>query len=113
MHRTGCWLLLDLHNMYVTARATGTDAADQLARMPLDRVAYVHIAGGAERGGVYEDTHAHDVPAEVFALLEALRDLTGPTMPGVLLERDDDLHPAGVRREWLQVSASSGWGVVN
>jgi uncharacterized protein (UPF0276 family) len=89
-------LLLDLENVYANARNHGGDPALFLDRLPLGRLAYVHVAGGIERDGLYHDTHAHPVPAAVLDLLEELCARTA--VPGVMLERDDrfpsdaDLH---------------------
>ncbi|GAA4420900.1 DUF692 domain-containing protein [Actinokineospora soli] len=85
--RTGCLLLLDVANMWANARNLGHDPEALLDGLPLDRVAYVHVAGGYEHDGVYHDSHAHPVPPEVLDVLRALCDRTTP--PGVLLERDD------------------------
>jgi hypothetical protein len=57
----------------------------------LERLAYVHLAGGVEHGGRYHDTHAHPLPREPLELLAALCERTRP--PGVLLERDDHFPP--------------------
>lgn len=43
-----------------------------LAELPLEAVAYVHVAGGVERDGVWHDTHAHPVPRPVLDLLAEL-----------------------------------------
>jgi uncharacterized protein (UPF0276 family) len=86
--RTGCLLLVDVANLYANARNLGHDPAELLDELPLERLAYVHIAGGEEHHGVYHDTHAHAVLPEVLDLLAELVARTDP--PGVLLERDDD-----------------------
>jgi len=86
--RTGCRLIIDVANLYANARNIGTDPAKFLDGIPWERLAYVHMAGGIERDGVYHDTHAHPVLPEVLSLLTELRRRTDP--PGVLLERDDD-----------------------
>jgi uncharacterized protein len=84
LDETGALLLLDVSNLHTATRNVGVDPHAWLARAPLDRLAYVHVGGGAPRGGLWHDTHAHPVPAEALALLRAL-----PAAPGVLLERDD------------------------
>jgi uncharacterized protein (UPF0276 family) len=86
--RTDCRLIIDVANLYANARNIGTDPVAFLDGIPWERLAYVHMAGGIERDGVYHDTHAHPVLPEVLALLAELRRRTDP--PGVLLERDDD-----------------------
>jgi hypothetical protein len=88
LDRTGAWLLLDVENLYANALNLGVDARGYLARLPLERIAYVHVAGGARgQEGLYHDTHAHAVPTGVLELLAALCARTTP--PGVMLERDD------------------------
>ncbi|MGH8906281.1 MAG: DUF692 domain-containing protein [Egibacteraceae bacterium] len=86
--RTGVLLLIDVANLYADAFNHGSDPAAQLARLPLDRLAYVHVAGGIERGGRYHDTHRHAVPPGVLDVLTELCTRTDP--PGVMLERDGD-----------------------
>ncbi|EWC61684.1 hypothetical protein UO65_3042 [Actinokineospora spheciospongiae] len=85
--RTDCLLLLDVANMWANARNLGEDPVALLDGLPLERLAYVHVAGGVVRDGVYHDTHAHPVPPEVLELLGELCRRASP--PGVLLERDD------------------------
>jgi uncharacterized protein (UPF0276 family) len=80
-------LLLDVENVHANARNLGGDPHAFLARLPLDRLAYVHVAGGVERDGLFHDTHAHPVSTEVLDLLAHLCALAA--VPGVMLERDD------------------------
>lgn len=85
--RTECFLLVDVANLYANAHNVGVEPTRFLADLPLERMAYVHVAGGVWRDGLYHDTHAHPVLPEV---LELLGELCGrSTPPGVLLERDD------------------------
>jgi uncharacterized protein (UPF0276 family) len=89
--RTGCLLIVDVANLYANARNVGTDPVEFLDQIPWERLAYVHIAGGVERDGVYHDSHAHPILPQVLELLASLRSRVDP--PGVLLERDDDYPP--------------------
>jgi len=91
LERTDTLLLLDIENVYANARNHDYDPVEFLERIPLDRIAYVHVAGGIERDGLYHDTHAHPIPAEVLQLLEELCARTA--VPGVMLERDDRFPP--------------------
>jgi len=84
--RTDALLLLDVENVYANARNQGHDPRALLDRLPLERLAYVHVAGGMEREGIYHDTHAHPVPPPVLDLLAAL--CARADVPGALLERD-------------------------
>jgi uncharacterized protein (UPF0276 family) len=88
VERTDCRLLVDVANLHANARNIGTDPAAFLATLPLERLAYVHVAGGVERDGLYHDTHAHAMSDAVLDLLTSLCAHVDP--PGVLLERDDD-----------------------
>ena len=65
LERTGALLLLDVANVYANAVNRGQDPRAVLDAIPLERVAYVHVAGGAEhpRPGLYHDTHTDPVPA--------------------------------------------------
>lgn len=88
LDRTGALLLLDIENLYANAHNHGWDAPAFLDRLPLERLAYVHVAGGAVLGdGLYHDTHAHAVPSPVLDLLDALRSRCD--IPGLMIERDD------------------------
>jgi uncharacterized protein len=109
LDRTGAWLLLDLANLYANARNHGGDPLAFLDALPLERVAYVHVAGGVERDGLYHDTHAHPTPPAVLDLVAELCARRGP--PGVMLERDDDYPPeAELAAELDAISAAAGAG---
>jgi uncharacterized protein (UPF0276 family) len=88
LERTGALLLLDVANLHANARNHRFDARAFLDRVPLERLAYVHVGGGVERDGVYHDSHRHPVVPAVLELVEELCARAEP--PGVLLERDDD-----------------------
>ena len=97
LQRTGAWLLLDVANTYANARNRGLDPVTTLERLPLERVAYLHVAGGAaEPGGLglYHDTHTAPTPEPVLALLRGLSARLGAQGPAVLLERDGCYPPA-------------------
>src|SRR5262249_40686308 len=85
---TGCDLLLDLGNLYANAVNSGADPRAVLEAYPLDRVAMIHLAGGAVEDGFYLDTHAHPVPSAIFDLLARFAARVGPVP--VVLERDDE-----------------------
>jgi uncharacterized protein (UPF0276 family) len=101
---TGCFFLLDVANLHATCSALGGDPRAQLDRMPLEHVAYVHVAGGfTDPAGIYWDTHAHDMTDEVLDLLTHVVDVLGADGPPVLLERDTDVDSAVVRSELARV----------
>ncbi|PWG15228.1 endonuclease [Streptomyces sp. V2] len=86
--RTGVRLLIDVANLHTNHVNRGEDPFRALAELPVEAIAYVHVAGGLEKDGVWHDTHAHPVPPAVLSLLTGLTSRTSP--PGVLLERDDN-----------------------
>ncbi|HET9518318.1 MAG TPA: DUF692 domain-containing protein [Actinoplanes sp.] len=106
LDRTGALLLLDVANVYANARNRGTDPVALLDALPLDRIAYVHVAGGAEHDGIYHDTHTDTVPREVLQLVTELTDRHRP--PAVLLERDGAYPPAAALRAELDAIAAAG-----
>ncbi|WP_354530025.1 DUF692 domain-containing protein [Nakamurella sp. UYEF19] len=95
LDRTGALLLLDVANVYANALNRGEVAAALFDAIPLERIAYVHMAGGSEgpgHDGVYHDTHTDPMPP---AVLDLLADLTSRRQPpAVMLERDGHYPPA-------------------
>ncbi|QXI26101.1 MNIO family bufferin maturase [Pseudomonas vanderleydeniana] len=94
-HRSGCGLLLDLNNVYVSAHNLGLRAHDYLKDFPLDQVMEVHLAGHRADGASHLLIDSHDTPVSesVWALYQALLARTGP-LP-TLIERDDALPDFG------------------
>lgn len=88
--RTGCYLLLDVNNIYVSARNHGFDPLDYLAGIPADRVRQVHLAGHTP-GEIVIDTHDRPVCDAVWALFARAMALLGPV--AVMIERDDAIPP--------------------
>ncbi|MFE1441200.1 DUF692 domain-containing protein [Streptomyces sp. NPDC058739] len=103
--RTGVRLLIDVANLHTNHVNRGEDPAKALAELPLEAIAYVHVAGGFERDGVWHDSHAHPVPRPVLGILEDLASRVSP--PGVLLERDENFPgPGELERELESIRAA-------
>lgn len=92
--RTGCGLLLDVNNVYISAHNCGYDALDYISALPLNEVGEIHLAGHATDTAVPDeplliDTHDRKVSDPVWKLYEATLNLTGakPT----LIEWDADV----------------------
>jgi uncharacterized protein len=103
--RTGVRLLIDVANLHTNHVNRGEDPVRALAELPVEAIAYVHVAGGVERDGVWHDSHAHPVPESVLAILTELASRVDP--PGVLLERDEDFpEPAELARELESIRAA-------
>lgn len=86
-----CLILLDVNNVYVSARNHGFDPRRYLQAIPAERVRQIHLAGHTDHGDQVIDTHDHPVAEAVWALYaETLRRI-GPT--AVMIERDDHIPP--------------------
>ncbi len=89
--RTGCGLLLDLNNLYVSASNLGFKAETALAALPIRAVAEIHLAGHGRDAAPFSplliDTHAAPVAEAVWALYASFIAGAGPRP--TLIERDD------------------------
>jgi uncharacterized protein len=66
--RADCGILLDVNNVYVSARNHGFDSRQYLAAIPVDRVGQFHLAGHSDRGTYLFDTHDGPVADSVWDL---------------------------------------------
>ncbi len=93
---SSCGLLLDLHNLYANATNFGYDPIEFIDRLPLERIAAIHLAGGKWVSAQGErrllDDHLHDVPDPVYDLLTAVG-ARAPQPLTVILERDGEYPP--------------------
>ncbi len=90
--RTGCGLLLDVSNVFVSARNLGTDALTYLDAFPLARVQEIHLAGHDETAdGLLIDAHGSEITGDVWALYAEVIARIGP-LP-TLIERDNNVPP--------------------
>jgi uncharacterized protein len=96
--RSGCRLLCDVNNIFVSAHNLGLDAEAYLDALPVAAVAEIHLAGHAvtERGGrpILIDDHGSAVPAPVWALYARALGRFGP-VPS-LIEWDRNLPALAV-----------------
>jgi uncharacterized protein (UPF0276 family) len=90
--RTGCGLLLDLHNLYANARNHGFDPHEFLDELDLSRVVEIHIAGGSELAGMYTDSHAGPCPEPVWELLQDVVP-AAPELAAITFEFHDSYYP--------------------
>jgi hypothetical protein len=90
--RTGCYLLLDVNNIYVSAHNHGFNPLQYLEGIPGERVRQIHLAGHSRNlHGLLIDTHDHEVPEPVWTLYEQACQRLGDV--ATLIERDDDIPP--------------------
>ena len=99
--RTGCYLLLDVNNVYVSAQNHGFSARDYIAGLPLERVRQIHLAGHTP-GEIIIDTHDREVADEVWALYAETVARTGPV--ATMIERDDKIPPLAELLEELDLA---------
>jgi hypothetical protein len=72
LYRQGdCGVLLDLHNLLVSARNGGMAVERYLERLNPEAVVEVHLAGGEELFGIYTDSHSRLTPEAVWSLARA------------------------------------------
>jgi uncharacterized protein (UPF0276 family) len=89
--RTGCRLLLDVNNIYVSSVNHGFDPHAFLDGIPADRVQQIHLAGHTDHGDHIVDTHDHPVADPVWALYAHALARIGPV--ATMIERDDHIPP--------------------
>jgi uncharacterized protein (UPF0276 family) len=94
VRRTGCGLLLDVNNVFVSATNHGYSARAYLADFPLDHVGEIHLAGHSEQADdegdlLLIDSHDGPVADAVWALFEMVIGERGP-IP-TLIEWDSDI----------------------
>jgi uncharacterized protein len=87
--RADCGLLLDVNNVYVSARNHGFDAEEYLAALPGERVFQIHLAGHSTQGELLIDTHDGPVCEAVWRLYESAIRRFGRV--STLIEWDDHI----------------------
>jgi uncharacterized protein (UPF0276 family) len=89
--RSGCWLLFDVNNVYVSAFNHGYDPRTFLNGIPADRVVQFHLAGHEHNGTHIVDTHDHPVCEDVWDLYALALKRFGHV--STIIERDDNIPP--------------------
>jgi uncharacterized protein (UPF0276 family) len=92
--RTGCGLLLDINNVFVSAKNHGIEPLPYLDSFPLDRVKEIHLGGHDEEADdagapLLIDSHASPVAEAVWTLYAHVIARTGPI--ATLIEWDNDV----------------------
>ena len=92
--RTGCGLLLDVNNVFVSATNHGFSALAYLSNFPLSRVGEIHLAGHAEQADdegdpLLIDSHDRPVADAVWKLFETVIEHCGPVP--TLIECDSQI----------------------
>ncbi len=87
---SGCNLLLDVNNVYVSCYNHRLDAQRYLDTLPLDKVIQIHLSGHSNMGTHIIDTHDDHVIDEVWALYKYVIHKAGRT-PNTMIEWDDNI----------------------
>lgn len=87
--KTGCRFLMDVNNVYVSARNHEFDAMTYLNAIPAAAIAQIHLAGHQDFGSHIIDTHDEDVPPAVWELYATYAKQLGPV--STMIERDDNI----------------------
>ena len=102
VRRTGCGLLLDVNNIFVSATNLGFSPQGYVADFPLEAVGEIHLGGhDADEDDhglpLLIDSHGREVADPVWALLDHVLSLTGPKP--LLIEWDTDVPDWPVLRK--------------
>ena len=89
--RTGCGLLLDINNIFVSATNHGFDPIAYLEGIPHERVRQIHLAGHSQGDAMLIDTHDSPVPPSVWDLYARILPRLGPV--ATMIERDAAIPP--------------------
>ena len=87
---SGCNLLLDVNNVYVSCYNHRLDAKAYIDALPLDRVTQIHLSGHTNKGSHIIDTHDDHVVDEVWALYKYALHKAG-RVPNTMVEWDDNI----------------------
>jgi uncharacterized protein len=89
VQQTGCELLIDVNNIYVSANNHGFDAHHYIDVLPADKVREIHLAGYEEQQDYLFDTHGQRIHPPVWQLYQYALKQFGP-VPS-LIEWDTDI----------------------
>jgi uncharacterized protein len=104
--RTGCNLLLDVNNVYVSATNHGFDPVAYIDGVPASRVRQIHLAGHSQGKHLLIDTHDSPVDAAVWSLYERAIQCVGDV--ATMIERDDRIPPLGELLHELEIARAIG-----
>jgi hypothetical protein len=104
--RTGCRLLLDVNNVFVSATNHGFDPIAYLDGLPARHVRQIHLAGHSQGTELLIDTHDAPVCTSVWDLYAHIVPRLGPV--ATMIERDDAIPPLAELLSELDVARAIG-----
>ena len=110
VEESGCFMLLDINNIYVSAKNHGYNPLDYLTAIPKHRVKQFHLAGHSNYGDYIIDTHDQAICNEVWQLYAQACSLFGRI--STLIERDDNFPPLNVLLAEVQQAKNTMHSVV-
>ena len=90
VEESGCKLLLDVNNIYVTCYNHGLDPKKYIDALPLNKVQQIHLSGHSNKGTHIIDTHDDYVIDEVWNLYKYVTHKAG-RVPNTMVEWDDNI----------------------
>ncbi|QUN32437.1 DUF692 domain-containing protein (plasmid) [Cupriavidus sp. KK10] len=104
--RTGCGLLLDVNNIYVSATNHSFDAHAFVDGIPAAHVRQIHLAGHTQGPELLIDTHDSAVCDAVWQLYARVRSRVGAV--ATMIERDGNIPPLAELLDELAVARTIG-----
>jgi uncharacterized protein (UPF0276 family) len=104
--RTGCELLLDVNNVFVSATNHGFDALAFLDGIPAEHVRQIHLAGHSQGVDLLIDTHDREVCSDVWTLYARAIARLGPV--ATMIERDGDIPALASLLDELSIARRLG-----
>ena len=86
---TGCGLLLDVNNVYVSSFNNDFDPVEYIQGIPHDKIVQMHLAGHQNMGNYIVDTHDREVTDQVWKLFQMTYQLANEA--SILLEWDGNI----------------------
>jgi len=86
---TGCGLLLDVNNVYVSSFNNDFDLVEYIQGIPHDKIVQMHLAGHQNMGNYIVDTHDREVTNQVWKLFQMTYQLAPEA--AILLEWDGNI----------------------
>jgi uncharacterized protein len=91
VEKSGCWMMLDANNIYVSSRNHHFDPKDYVRGLDLSRVCQIHLAGHTDHGAYVLDTHDQPIRDEVWDLFRMIYQGCGGA--ATMVEWDDNFLP--------------------
>lgn len=100
--RAGCFLLLDVTNLYVNSRNHGFDPNHWLQQIQPDYIRQLHIVGYAQEGEILYDSHSENIQQELYLLTRDVIEYS--EVQSIIIERDNNFPPvAHIRQELIKL----------